>query len=236
MILANCRMHLREQLPCGNSIYNEERICCSDAELAQTKGLGIKSGCGTDTAIGRASQSIAFIDAHQPAQSMKQKPIYAISGSESETNQILNSLLGSGPSACDIRVLPSNRNNSYQPRFADEGKLSQTVVVGGLIGACVGAAIGIVAGFEAFSIPGVLQLLVAGAVIGVLTALLAGGAAENFFKQLIGTADSASKDQRQPSRIPEGNFLMSIRPVSRKERLRVEKILNEEGVEEISWS
>lgn len=85
-----------------------------------------------------------------------------------------------------------------------------------------------------FTVPGLVPMVAAGSGLGALAAWVASSSVWKIGGRVIWYRASALQS-RCLDRVPEGNFLISIRATNLIEQSRVKKILSEGGAEEISW-
>ena len=157
---------------------------------------------------------------------MFNKPIYAISSSETQINRILQNLCGPGPSSCDISVLP--HSTTPDRRFGVEGGEGKSgfAIAGALSCALLSAGLGLLAGLGASTVPTLISVVAAGSCLGALVGSLLGNSMWIMFPHHAAESFKA--------RIPEGSYLISIRVSGRRDESRVKRILNDLGVKSLA--
>jgi hypothetical protein len=171
---------------------------------------------------------------HQPHKTMNHKSVYAISISEGQANQIVDSLTRSGFSSNDISVLLPDKGSTHEFSHEKNTKAPEGTVAGVAGGGVLGGTLGLLAGIGALAIPGVGPLIAAGPLLGALSGAAAGAAAGGIAGGLIGMGIPELEAKRYENRIAEGNILISVHATTSDEVKRAKEVFERAGAEDVS--
>ena len=165
---------------------------------------------------------------------MSTKSVFAIAISESQANQVVDSLTQSGFSTNDISVLFPDKETTHEFSHEKNTKAPEGAVTGAATGGVLGGSLGLLAGIGALAIPGVGPLIAAGPLLAAVSGAAAGATVGGIAGGLIGLGMPEIEAKRYENRIAEGNILISVIAETRDEVSRAKDVLENAGVEDIS--
>ncbi len=165
---------------------------------------------------------------------MSHKSVYAISTSELQANQIIDSLVSAGFSSNDISVLFPDKETTHQFAHEKNTKAPEGAVVGASAGGVLGGTLGLMAGIGALAIPGVGPFIAAGPLLAAMSGFAAGAAVGGIAGALVGLGIPELEAKRYENRISEGNILISIHATDGDQVDTAKRILSDAGAEDIS--
>jgi hypothetical protein len=165
---------------------------------------------------------------------MSTKSVYAISISEGQANQIVDSLTKSGFSSDDISVLFPDKDTTHEFSHEKNTKAPEGAVTGAATGGVLGGSLGLLAGIGALAIPGVGPLIAAGPLLAALSGAAAGAAVGGIAGGLVGLGIPEIEAKRYQNRIAEGNILISVLAETGDDVNRAKEVLKNSGAEDIS--
>ena len=165
---------------------------------------------------------------------MTHKSVYAISISDAQANQIVDSLTHAGFSTDDISVLFPDKTSTHEFSHEKNTKAPEGAVVGAASGGMVGGTLGLLAGIGALAIPGVGPLIAAGPLLAALSGAAAGAAAGGVAGALVGLGIPELEAKRFENRIAEGNILISVHTTTSDSAKRAAEVLKNAGAKDVS--
>lgn len=165
---------------------------------------------------------------------MSHKSVYAISTSEGQALQIVDSLTRAGFSSNDISALLPDKESTHQFAHEAHTKAPEGAVTGAATGGVVGGTLGLLAGIGALAIPGVGPLIAAGPLLAALSGAAAGATVGGIGGALIGMGIPELEAKRYENRIVEGNILISVHATTSEEVSSAKEILERAQAEDIS--
>lgn len=165
---------------------------------------------------------------------MSHKSVYAITTSEGQALQIVDSLKDVGFSNDDISVLFPDKESTHQFAHEAHTKAPEGAAMGATTGGVLGGGLGLLAGIGALAIPGVGPLIAAGPLLAALSGAAAGATVGGIAGALIGMGIPEIEAKRYENRIAEGNILISVHTTTGDEVDRAKDILDRAGAQDIS--
>lgn len=165
---------------------------------------------------------------------MNDKSVYAIAVSDSQVNQIVDSLNRAGFATDDISVLFPDKDTSHEFSHEKNTKAPEAGLTGAASGGVVGGSLGLLAGVGALAIPGVGPLIAAGPLLAALSGAAAGATLGGVTGALIGLGIPEIEAKRYKNRIEKGNILISVIANTSDEVSKAKKILKNANAEDIS--
>lgn len=140
---------------------------------------------------------------------MSNTSAFCIAQSETQTGNIVNSLLASGFTTDDISVLFPDKGGTRDFALKRETKMPEGTAVGAGSGGIVGAGIGLLAGIGALAIPGLGPFIAAGPIMAALSGGAIGAGVGGIAGALIGLGIPEFEAKRFEGKIQEGGILIS---------------------------
>ena len=165
---------------------------------------------------------------------MSHKSVYAISISDGQANQIVDSLTQAGFSTNDISVLFPDKGTTHEFSHEKNTKAPEGAIAGATGGGVIGGTLGLLAGIGALAIPGVGPLIAAGPLLAALSGAAAGATVGGIAGALVGLGIPEIEAKRFENRIAEGNILISVHVKTDDEAQRAKEVLKNAGAEDIS--
>lgn len=134
----------------------------------------------------------------------------------------------------DVSVLMSSPDTSKELATEKNTKAPEGVATGATTGGVIGGTIGLLAGVGALAIPGFGPLIAAGPIMATLAGMGVGAATGGVVGALIGVGIPEYEAKRYEGRVKKGGILMSVHCDDDTWAERAEKILEQNGAEDIS--
>ncbi|MGA6973758.1 MAG: hypothetical protein WBY93_19170 [Candidatus Binatus sp.] len=167
---------------------------------------------------------------------MAKKAVFGIAKSESQAIDIADNLKVAGFTENDVSVLFPDKQGSKDFAHEQHTKAPEGAATGGASGAILGGALGWMVGIGALAIPGLGVFIAAGPIMAALAGAASGAAAGGLTGALIGMGIPEYEAKRYEGKVKDGNILLSIHTEDSKERDRAEKILENGGAVDISYT
>lgn len=165
---------------------------------------------------------------------MSHHTVYAIATSETQANQVVDSLTLAGFLSNDISVLFPDKTSTHEFSHEKHTKAPEGAVTGVAAGSVLGGTLGLLVGIGSLAIPGVGPLIAAGPLLAALSGAAAGGAVGGIAGALIGMGIPELEAKRYENRISEGNILISVHALDSDRVDSAKEILKSAGAEDIS--
>jgi hypothetical protein len=167
---------------------------------------------------------------------MAKKAVFGIAKSESQAINIADQLKAAGFTNNDVSVLFPDKQGSKDFAHEQHTKAPEGAAAGGASGAVLGGALGWMVGIGALAIPGLGVFIAAGPIMAALAGAAGGAAAGGLTGALIGMGIPEYEAKRYEGKVKDGNILLSVHTEDSTERDRAKKILENGGVEDISYT
>lgn len=160
--------------------------------------------------------------------------VFGICSSESQARTVIDRLKAAGFAENDLSVLFPDKSTTRDFAVKAGTKVGEGTAVGGIGGGAAGMTVGLLAGLGLLAIPGVGPLLAAGPIMAALAGGAAGSIAGGLVGGLVGMGIPEFEAKRYEGKIKEGGILMSVHSENSDETKRAKKIMEENGVEDIT--
>src|SRR4029450_11106681 len=155
---------------------------------------------------------------------------YGIYPDRMSFERALEALRSAGFRNSDISAILPDRDRTTKDLVHEiDSKAPEGIATGAGTGAALGGVLGWLVGSGAMVIPGIGPLVAAGPIVAALAGAGAAGATGGLVGGLIGTGMPEIEAKRNPGRIPEGAYLVSVHCDDRKWAKRAEEILEATG-------
>lgn len=165
---------------------------------------------------------------------MNNTSVYAFAISETQANQILDSLGKSGFSSNHISVLFPDKDTIH--KLSNEKNIK--ALEGGVLGAAAiglfGGTLGLLAAIGALAIPGMEPLIAAGSLLATLSGAASGATMGGIAGGLIGFMIPDIEAKRYHNRFAGGNILLSVHAETDDEVNRAKYVLRRGHADDIS--
>jgi hypothetical protein len=166
----------------------------------------------------------------------KNRAVFGIYSSATQTENAINALLDAGVSSQDVSVLMEDQQSTRDFALRKETKAPEGATAGAAAGGVVGVAFGALVGLGSLAIPGIGPLIAAGPLVAGLAGLGAGGAIGGFIGALVGMGIPEYEARQYEGRIREGGSLLSVHCETSGQVLRAKKILQDTDATDVASS
>jgi len=167
---------------------------------------------------------------------MTNKSVFGIATSEAAAAQIVRRLESAGFPLDDISVMFSDEGRTRDFAHEKNTKAPEGAATGAGAGLVAGGALGWMAGIGMLAIPGVGPFIAAGPILAALSGAAVGGTVGGVAGSLVGMGIPEIEAKQYEGKLTNGNVLLSIHTEDSDEVETAERILNDEGAEDICSS
>jgi hypothetical protein len=167
---------------------------------------------------------------------MANKAVFGIARTETQAIRIANALKDSGFSDGDISVLFPDKTGTRDFAHEQNTKAPEGMATGAGAGGLLGGGLGWLVGIGSLAIPGVGPFIAAGPIMAALGGAAIGATVGGLGGALVGMGIPELEAKQYEGKIRDGNILISVHTDESEEVDRAKKILEQEGVEDISTS
>lgn len=164
---------------------------------------------------------------------MSKKSVFCIATTESQAEQIVESLKYAYFSNNDISVLFPDKGTTRNFAHEKHTKAPEGAATGAGTGGVVGGVLGWIAGIGALAIPGVGPFIAAGPIMAALSGAAVGAAIGGIAGGLIGLGIPEFEAKRYEDRVKNGNILISVHAENDKEIQKAKQIFTDAQAEDI---
>jgi hypothetical protein len=165
---------------------------------------------------------------------MANKAVFGIARTETQAIRIANALKDSGFSDGDISVLFPDKTGTRDFAHEQNTKAPEGMATGAGAGGLLGGGLGWLVGIGSLAIPGVGPFIAAGPIMAALGGAAIGATVGGLGGALVGMGIPELEAKQYEGKIRDGNILISVHTDGGEEVDRAKKILEQEGVEDIS--
>lgn len=162
------------------------------------------------------------------------KSVLCIAATESQAQDITNTLHENGIASDDISVLFPDRSGSRDFAHEQNTKAPEGGMTGAGTGGVLGGALGWVVGIGALAIPGVGPFIAAGPIVALLAGAAVGATVGGITGALIGMGIPEIEAKQYEGKIKAGNILISVHTDNATEVKTAKRIFREANAEDIA--
>jgi hypothetical protein len=159
--------------------------------------------------------------------------VFGIAKSSEQAATVVGRLKYAGFRDNDISVLLADKSGTRDFAHEQNTKAPEGATTGAGIGGALGGALGLMAGLGALAIPGVGPLIAVGPIMGALSGAAVGAAVGGLGGALVGLGIPEYEAKRYEGKILGGNVLISVHAADSTSARNAQKILEENGIEDV---
>ena len=165
---------------------------------------------------------------------MSNKAVFCIATSQTQANQIVDSLKMASFTPDTISVLFPDKSQTRDFAHEKSTKAPEGAATGAGAGGLLGGALGWIVGIGALAIPGVGPFIAAGPIMAALGGVAVGGALGGITGALIGLGIPEMEAKLYEGKVKDGNILISVHTENSDEISKAKEIFEAMNANDIS--